>query len=108
MPGIYQGPQLSLKPGVFVSCDPKRGECRIPPVVRRQRRSTIARRYDPTDPATAIEKMSLKAVDEPSMISEKRVDIIVVATIVATGIDVRGLICEAQTVSLGLIHTEPT
>ena len=29
------------------------------------------------------------------MISEKRRDIIVVATIVATGIDICGLICEA-------------
>ena len=40
--------------------------------------------------------MLLKAVDDPSIISERRVDIIVVATIVATGIDVRGLTCETH------------
>ena len=39
--------------------------------------------------------MLLKAVDEPSVISERRVDITAVAMIVATGIDVRGLTWEA-------------
>ena len=106
MPGIYQGPQLSSKPGVFVSRDPERGECLIPPVVRRQRRSPIARAYDADNPATAIDIILLKAVDEPSIMKERRVDIMVVATIVATGIDVRGLTCEAQTVSSRTIHIE--
>ena len=86
--------------------DPERGECRIPPVVRLQRRSPIARRYDADSPAIAIDKMLLRAVDEPSIISERRTDITVVATIVATGIDVRGLTCEAQTVSSRLVRIE--
>ena len=88
---MHQGPQLSSKPGVFVSCDPGAKECRIPPVVRRQRSSAIARMYDPDSPATEIDTMLLKAVDEPSIISERRVQTMVVAIIVATGIDVRGL-----------------
>ena len=37
--------------------------------------------------------MLLKAVDEPRMISERRVDIRVVMMIVATGIEVRGFTC---------------
>ena len=92
---MYQGPQLRSKPGVFVSRDLEREGCRIPPVVRRQRRSPMARAYDADNPATAIETMLLKAVDEASIISERRVDIMAVATIVATGIDVRGLTCKA-------------
>ena len=63
----------------------------MPLVVRRQSRSTIGRRYDPAKPAIAIDTMLLKAVDEPSMISERIVEIIVEAAIVVTGIDVRGL-----------------
>ena len=108
MPGIYQGPQLSSKPGVFVSCDADRRECRIPPVVRRQRRSPIASTYDADNPATAMDTMLLKAVDDPRIMSERRVDIMVVATIVGTGIDVRGLTCEAQTVRSEHVHIELT
>ena len=42
-----------------------------------------------------MDTMLLKAVDEPSIISERRMDTMVVAMIVATGIDVRGLTWEA-------------
>ena len=49
-----------------------------------------------------MDTMLLKAVDEPSMIRERRVDMTVVMMIVATGIDVRGLTCEGQIVSAGL------
>ena len=51
----------------------------------------MARTYDPDSPATEIDTMLLKAVDEPSIISERRMLTMVVAMIVATGIDVRGL-----------------
>lgn len=78
----------------------------MPPVVRLQRRNPIARRYDAESPAIAIDKMLLRAVDEPSMINERRMDMTVVATIVATGIDVRGLTCEAQTVSSRLVRID--
>ena len=64
--------------------------------MRRQRRSPIARPYDADNPATAMDTMLLKAVDEPRIIRERRVEIAVVATIVATGMNVRGLTCEAQ------------
>ena len=66
----------------------------------------MAKTYDADNPATAMETMLLKAVDEPSMISERRVDIMVVTTIVCTGIDVRGLTCEAHTVRSEHIHIE--
>ena len=109
IPGIYQGPQLSSKPGVFVNCDGGREECRIPPVMRRQKRSPIARTYDADNPATAMDTMLLKAVDDPSIISERRADIMVVATIVGTGIDVRGFTCEeASTVRSKDGHIELT
>lgn len=75
-------------------------------MVRLQRRNPIVRRYDADSPAIAIDKMLLRAVDEPSMINERRTDITVVATIVATGIDVRGLTCEAQIVSSRLVRRE--
>ena len=104
MPGIYQAPQLSSKPGVFVSCDAEKRECRIPPVVRRQRRSPIARTYDADNPATAIDTILLKAVDDPSIINERRVDIMVVAMIVGTGIEVCGLTCKAHTVRSNLVY----
>ena len=104
MPGMYQGPQLSSKPGVFVSCNAERGECRMLPVMRRQNRSPIARAYDADNPATAIDTMLLKAVDDPSIIRERRVDIMVVATTVWTGIEVRGLTCDAYTVRVKFIH----
>lgn len=108
MPGIYQAPQLSSKPGVFVSRDAERVECRIPPVVRRQRRSPIARTYDADNPATAIDTMLLKAVDDPSIINERRVEIMVVAMIVGTGIEVRGLTCKAHTVRSKFVYRDPT
>lgn len=69
----------------------------------------MARAYDADNPATAIETMLLKAVDEASIISERREDITavatIVATIVATGIEVRGLTCKARTVSSRILHT---
>ena len=100
MPGMYQAPQLSPNPGVFVSCDGGREECRIPPVMRRQRGSPIARAYDADSPATAMDTMLLKAVVDPSIISERKVDIMVVATIVGTRI--------AHTVRSKLVHLELT
>ena len=93
IPGMNHGPQLSSNPGVFVSCDLERGAKRMPPVLRRQSKSPIARTYEADNPATEIETMLLNAVDDPSMINERRVDITVLATIVVTGIDVRGLTC---------------
>lgn len=108
MPGMYQAPQLSPNPGVFASCDGGREECRIPPVMRRQRRSPIARAYDADSPATAMDTMLLKAGVDPSIISERRMDIMVVATIVGTGIEVRGLTCEAHTVRSKLVHPDLT
>lgn len=64
----------------------------------------MARAYDADNPAIAIDTMLLKAVDEPSTISERTMDIMVVATIVWTGIDVRGLTCGARIVSSSLNH----
>ena len=68
----------------------------------------MARRYDADNPATAMDTILLKAVDDPSIMSERRVDTIVVATIVGTGIDVRGLTCEAHTVRSEHVHIELT
>ncbi len=94
MPGMRHGPQVSSKPGVLVMEESVIRGLRIPPVVRRQSRSPMTRRYDADRPATQIETMLLKAVDEPRMIKDRRVEIMVVATMVVTGIDVRGLTCE--------------
>ena len=55
-----------------------------------------------------MDTILLKAVDDPRIMSERRVDIMVVATIVGTGIDVRGLTCEAHTVRSEHVHIELT
>ena len=66
----------------------------------------MAKTYDADKPATAMETMLLKAVDDPSMISERRVEIMVVTMIVCTGIDVRGLTCEAHPIRWEHVHME--
>ena len=57
---------------MFVSGDAEKKGCGIPPVMRHQKRSPLARACDADNPATAIDKALLKAIDVPGNSSERR------------------------------------
>ncbi len=66
-PGTLKGPQCRpVSPGVSLP------DSWMPPVQRRQRRSTQQMRYEEYSPLTVNEMTSLKATDEPILISSRR------------------------------------